>query len=231
MPASPHPLISAPSTAVDEQPVPFPSPQTFDFIPPLHALVLRLLSSTSTSSAAAAPVTSQSTIEVEASAAGATASQPETQSQTQTQTQIQIQTQTQTEAGSQSQTQRLSQSQQPKSSVHSASLQHQQAQQLGLSLDSSAHSSSLPPLEAKDLFTAASAIRIRIQKARTVVESLPDVQRTVAEQQQEIDELQNRIASLRAVLVDFGKRSSISHVGARADADGDGEGDKMDVDT
>lgn len=64
-----------------------------------------------------------------------------------------------------------------------------------------------------------------------MVESLPDVQRTVVEQQQEIDELQDGIASLKAVLVDFGKRSSTSDVGAKVDADGDGEGDKMDVDT
>jgi hypothetical protein len=55
--------------------------------------------------------------------------------------------------------------------------------------------------------TEASSIKIRIQKAHAVVESLPDIGRSVAEQEQEIEELEDRIARLNAVLSDFGKRA------------------------
>lgn len=64
-----------------------------------------------------------------------------------------------------------------------------------------------PPLDIKDLPTEASSIKIRIQKAQAVVEGLPDVQRSVAEQDQEIDELEDRIAKLQSVISDFGRRA------------------------
>lgn len=64
-----------------------------------------------------------------------------------------------------------------------------------------------PPLDVKDLPTEANSIKIRIQKARTVVESLPDVHRSVAEQEREIEELEDRIARLRSVIAEFGRRA------------------------
>jgi hypothetical protein len=69
--------------------------------------------------------------------------------------------------------------------------------------------SAFPLLEAKDLPTAASAIKIRIQKARAVIESLPDVERTVEEQEEEMEELQYRIARLKSVIGDFGRRAGL----------------------
>ncbi|EEA20719.1 hypothetical protein TMatcc_000708 [Talaromyces marneffei ATCC 18224] len=185
-PTSPQVTLPAPKTT--PQAVPFPPPQTFDFLPPLHALVLRLLSSTNTPTiGAAAAGASQSTIGGNASVGVAS----------------------QTEAGSQSQ-QKQSQPQ-PKPASQ---------QPLGGATDSATPSSNLPPLEAKDLLTAASAIRIRIQKARAVVQGLSDVERTTEEQDDEIEELQERIASLRGVVADFGRRAGAQHTL---------EDDKMDV--
>lgn len=178
-PTTPQPSSTLPTGQATA--VPFPSPQTFDFLPPLHALILRLLSSTNTSASTAAAVTSQSSV------GGVIASQTEAGSQTQTQAQTQ---------------QKQSQSQsQLKSQISLGS---------GGATDSATPSSSnLPPLEAKDLFTAASAIRVRIQKARAVVEGLPDVDRTTEEQDDEIEELMARIASLRGVITDFGRRAGL----------------------
>lgn len=62
------------------------------------------------------------------------------------------------------------------------------------------------PLDLKELPTATNAIRIRIQKARAVVESLPDVHRSVAEQEEEIRALEERIERLKGVIADFGRR-------------------------
>lgn len=190
-PTSPPTLPTGQATTAQAA-VPFPTPQTFDFLPPLHALILRLLSPTNTSaSTAAAAGTSQSTIGGNASVGGVVASQTETGSQTQ---------------------QKQSQSQHLKPASHS---------QIGGATDSATPSSNLPPpLEAKDLFTAASAIRIRIQKARAVVEGLPDVDRTTEEQDDEIEELMARIASLRGVIADFGRRAGIQQTV---------EGDRMDI--
>lgn len=56
------------------------------------------------------------------------------------------------------------------------------------------------PLSAKDLGSEASAIKIKIQKARAAVEALPDVDRTVQEQELEIRELEDRIEGLKKVL-------------------------------
>lgn len=67
------------------------------------------------------------------------------------------------------------------------------------------------PLDVKRLPTESSSIRIRIQKARAIVESLPDVQRSVADQEREIEELEDRISRLRSVLADFGKRAAVGN--------------------
>ncbi|KAJ5773597.1 Mediator complex subunit Med9 [Penicillium paradoxum] len=144
------------------QTVPFPSPQTFEIIPPLHGILSRLLSSkehpTGSSDAPGDPT----------EALGA--------SQTQTQ-------------------------QAPDGNNGNPTSSH--AVPEVTVLDPSPH----PPLDVKNLPTETSSVRIRIQKARTVVEALPDVQRSVSEQQREIAELEERVRRLRLVISDFGTRA------------------------
>ncbi|MCJ1391646.1 hypothetical protein MMC18_004511 [Xylographa bjoerkii] len=55
-------------------------------------------------------------------------------------------------------------------------------------------------LSPKDLATEAAAIKIKIQEARAAVQGLPDVDRTIEEQQEEIAELEERIREQRMVL-------------------------------
>lgn len=62
------------------------------------------------------------------------------------------------------------------------------------------------PLSAKDLVSEASAMKIKIQKARAAVEALSDANRTVQEQEKEIRELEDRIEGLRHVLNDVAAR-------------------------
>ncbi|MCJ1385183.1 hypothetical protein MMC17_008304 [Xylographa soralifera] len=65
-------------------------------------------------------------------------------------------------------------------------------------------------LSPKDLATEAAAIKIKIQKARAAVQVLPDVDRSVAEQQGEIEELEERIREQKRVLrevADAGRKS------------------------
>lgn len=45
-----------------------------------------------------------------------------------------------------------------------------------------------------------------------MVENLPDVERTIAEQAEEMNELQERIACLKAVIADFGRRAAVKGV-------------------
>jgi hypothetical protein len=63
-------------------------------------------------------------------------------------------------------------------------------------------------LDPKVLLTEASAIKIRVQKARVAVAELPDVDRTVDEQLHEIEELEAKIEKLKAVVGEFGQRST-----------------------
>ncbi|CAI7647574.1 unnamed protein product [Penicillium bialowiezense] len=151
------PLKDAPAAP---QTVPFPSPQTFEIIPPLHGILLRLLAPKDSSNGASG-------------APGNATGVPTEPSQ--------------------------SQNQQPTSGVHDAS----QAVPDVSMLDPSAH----PPLDVKNLPTETSSVKIRIQKARTVVEGLPDVHRSVQDQQKEIAELENHMSRLRSVISDFGTRA------------------------
>jgi hypothetical protein len=67
------------------------------------------------------------------------------------------------------------------------------------------------PLSPKDVATEAAAIKIKIQQARTVVEELPDIDRTIEEQEEEIREMEERIREQRAVLrevAEVGRRRS-----------------------
>lgn len=154
--------------------VPFPPPQTFEIIPPLHGILLRLLSPKPTQ-------TEPSGVPGETTGApGATAD---------------------------------------------AQAQHQQAPSSIPGGDNNAATSQaipevpvhdgngIPPLDVKDLPTATSSVRIRIQKARAAVEALPDADRSVEEQQKEIAVLEDRIARLRSVISDFGSRARKPHEG------------------
>ena len=56
------------------------------------------------------------------------------------------------------------------------------------------------PLSPKDLTTAASAVKNKIQKARVVTSGLPDMERTVEQQEEEINELEEEVERLTGVL-------------------------------
>lgn len=183
--ASRSPTVATPlpkSSAAPESPpkdatpspetVPFPPPQTFDIIPPLHGILLRLLSQKGASSAAGGPP---------GGATGAPGASADAQTSGQ-------------EASS--------------SIPGGGNNDTAQAQATGEVpvLDPSSN----PPLDIKDLPTATSSVKIRIQKAWGVVEALPDVHRSIEEQQNEIDELEDRVARLRSVIADFGSRAGMS---------------------
>lgn len=154
----------SPSKDATEPPltVPFPSPQTFEIIPPLHGILLRLLSQRNPSNGSGgAPIEAPGGL-------GASAAHQQDQ-------------------------------QAPSNGNNGTS----QAVQEVPTLDPNAH----PPLDVKDLPTQTSSVKIRIQKARAVVEGLPDVQRSVEDQQTEIAELEDRVARLRSVITEFGSRA------------------------
>ncbi|PTU17458.1 hypothetical protein P175DRAFT_0486971 [Aspergillus ochraceoroseus IBT 24754] len=167
---TPLPKSSAPDTPVFKeapstpQPVAFPPPQTFDIIPPLHGLILRLLSTpTNAAGVANGTTTGDDGSGVAPPSSGAPAV--------------------------------------PSSGSGAASA--------AAAAEIAALGSNLPPpLDIKNLPTEVSSIKIRIQKAHAVVENLPDIHRTVAEQESEIHELEDRIGRLKAVISDFGKRAN-----------------------
>lgn len=61
------------------------------------------------------------------------------------------------------------------------------------------------PLSPKDLTTASSAVRIKIQKARVAVQRLPDINRSVQDQEREIRELEDEVSRLKGVLAALGE--------------------------
>lgn len=61
------------------------------------------------------------------------------------------------------------------------------------------------PLEIQHVPTAANEIRLKIQKARRAVLALPDVDRTCEDQEEEIEDLEARIATLKASLGELGR--------------------------
>ncbi|KAL4810088.1 RNA polymerase II transcription mediator complex subunit 9-domain-containing protein [Aspergillus unguis] len=174
---TPGPKSSAPDTpAINDLPttsqaVPFPPPQTFDFIPPLHGVVLRLLSPQSNG---------------EGAANGANDGVGPDQNQ--------------------------HQQQQSASGVGNESGSSELLAGPSNTADIAALGSNLPPaLDVKNLPTEVSSIKIRIQKAQAVVEGLPDVDRTVAEQEKEINDLEDKIARLKSVISDFGRRANSAY--------------------
>ncbi|BCS03381.1 RNA polymerase II mediator complex middle subunit MED9 [Aspergillus luchuensis] len=164
------------------QAVPFPSPQTFDIVPPLHGLLSRLLSPPTN----AAGVSNGVRAADDPTGAGAPTGPPSgTPGQPQSQQQAGAEnTNTAGVLGT----------------VPSAGPGGAEISGLG--------SNSSPALDIKDLPTEVSSIKIRIQKAQAVVENLPDVDRSVADQEEEIEELEDRIAKLKSVIADFGQMAS-----------------------
>jgi predicted RNase H-like nuclease (RuvC/YqgF family) len=55
----------------------------------------------------------------------------------------------------------------------------------------------LPPLEPKELMNETLHIKTKIRRAQKELEKLPDMQRTVEQQQEEIAELEERIQKQR----------------------------------
>jgi hypothetical protein len=113
----------------------------------------------------------------------------------QTATQAQSQTQPQSDSRTQTQTQT-----QPPQAPHPA-------QNLG------------PPLDIKELPAQVYPIKQRIAKARAAVAALPDVDRSVAEQEHEIHELQRTLALLKARLGKLGAIAAAGHGEAEAKPD------------
>ncbi|KAI9799186.1 MAG: hypothetical protein M1833_004226 [Piccolia ochrophora] len=79
------------------------------------------------------------------------------------------------------------------------------------------NSTAEPPLEPHQLATEASALKIRLSKARAAVEALPDMGRSIEEQELEKRELQDRIRQQQDVLSALRTRIRGSKV---EDADG-----------
>lgn len=144
------------------QTVPFPPPQTFEILPQLHGILLRLLSHKPAGTLTVGGPGEGTEVPGSSTEAHADGQQP------------------------------LPEANDPTASQAGAS-----------AIDPNAP----PPLDVKDLPTETHSVKIRIQKARSAVEGLPDVQRSVEEQQDEIAELEDRVARLRSVISDFGTRA------------------------
>ncbi|KAL3453430.1 RNA polymerase II transcription mediator complex subunit 9-domain-containing protein [Aspergillus insuetus] len=183
---TPGPKSSAPDTPVvrdaptTPQAVAFPPPQTFDFIPPLHGLILRLLSPQTNGEGAS-----------NAQGAGNEESGPG---------QAQSQPQPTSGVGNDNSTAELLGAVSSSAPVPASAAAAADIAALGSNLS--------PPLDIKNLPKEVSSIKIRIQKAQAVVENLPDVDRTVTEQEMEIQELEDRIMRLKSVISDFGRRAN-----------------------
>ncbi len=56
-----------------------------------------------------------------------------------------------------------------------------------------------PPLEIQGLAPAASVIKVKLQKARVALRALPDMERSVEDQEEEIEALEQNLAKLRTL--------------------------------
>lgn len=61
------------------------------------------------------------------------------------------------------------------------------------------------PLEVQHVAIAANDVRLKIQKARRAVMALPHIDRTCEDQEDEIQDLEERIAQLKASLKELGR--------------------------
>lgn len=66
--------------------------------------------------------------------------------------------------------------------------------------DAAAGASGSKPLATKDLIAATDPLKHKIQRARAAVHTLPDVDRTISQQEAEIREWEEKIARQREVL-------------------------------
>ncbi|KAK4611907.1 hypothetical protein CLAFUW4_13009 [Fulvia fulva] len=73
------------------------------------------------------------------------------------------------------------------------------------STDIGSNYAEIQPLNPKDLPTAALDIKSRVRGAQREVEKLPDIDRTVEEQDEEIRELEEKIAKQHAMLSRLGE--------------------------
>lgn len=90
-----------------------------------------------------------------------------------------------------------------------------------------ATASSTGPLSLKEVPAATDPIKHRLQRARQQVKALPDIGRTVAEQEREIEELQARIREQKEVLKalrEVGIRFGVNGVGDEGEGQGKKEG-------
>lgn len=72
------------------------------------------------------------------------------------------------------------------------------------------------PLEIQHVATAATDVRLKLQRARRAVLALPEIDRTCEDQAEEIEDLEARIARLKASLRELGRPT-----GTAADDEGD----------
>ncbi|KAJ8105611.1 hypothetical protein OPT61_g10070 [Boeremia exigua] len=61
------------------------------------------------------------------------------------------------------------------------------------------------PLEIQHVATAATDIRLKVQRAQRAVLALPEIDRTCEDQEEEIEDLEARIARLKASLRELGR--------------------------
>ncbi|KAF6813976.1 hypothetical protein CMUS01_12733 [Colletotrichum musicola] len=81
-----------------------------------------------------------------------------------------------------------------------------------------------PPLSLKDVPAQTDALKHKLQRARVQMRSLPDMNRTTAEQEEEIRELEERIRLQREVL------DKLREAGVRFGHEEGGRGDNMETD-
>lgn len=70
-----------------------------------------------------------------------------------------------------------------------------------------------PPLEPQHLAVEASTVKIKLQKALAAVEALPDMDRTLEQQELEIQELEERITRQRQMLATLAERAKEASAG------------------
>lgn len=88
------------------------------------------------------------------------------------------------------------------------------------------NSSSQPPLSTKDLPGALDTLKRKVQQARAAVHTLPDIDRTVAEQEAEMRAMQERIEKQQAALrqlKEFGLQFAAESTTAAAATAGGGD--------
>ena len=71
------------------------------------------------------------------------------------------------------------------------------------------------PLEIQHVATAANDIRLKIQQARRAAMTLPDIDRTCEDQEDEIEDLETRIERLKASLAELSRPATQTEHGDR----------------